>query len=82
MEKISDDRVAKPPFVIWRERLGLSRQEAAELLGRTTRQMLNYEQARELPRTLLLAMAAIEHLAPWRLEVFDITPTWRDRRRR
>lgn len=80
MEKISS--VSLPPFVVWRTRLGLSRQQAAELLGRTPRQLFTYEQARELPRTLILAMTALEHLAPWRLESLGITPTWRDHRRR
>lgn len=79
-EKIS--RVALPPFVVWRNRLGITRQEAADLLGRTPRQLFTYEQAEELPRTLVLAMAALEFLAPWRLESLDIKPTWRDRRRR
>lgn len=82
MEKSSVNRVTRPPFVVWRERLGITRQEAAAMLGRTTRQLQNYELTMELPRVVELAMAAIEYLAPWRLESLGIKPTWRDHRRR
>lgn len=72
-------RVPRPPFLVWRERLGVTRQEAAVLLGRTTRQLFSYEQGIEVPRSTLLAMAALEYLPPWRLADFGIEPTWRKR---
>jgi transcriptional regulator with XRE-family HTH domain len=75
-ENISS-RIARPAFLRWRLRLGLSRRQAAELLGRTPRQLFNYEQGGELPQTLLLAMVALEYLPPWRLAELDIVPTWR-----
>ena len=49
------------------------------MLGRTQRQLFNYEQGAELPQTMLLAMAALEFLPTWRLSEFKITPTWRQR---
>lgn len=80
MPEIISSRIAKAPFLTWRLRLGLSRQEAARLLGRTPRQLFSYEQGGELPQMLLLAMAALEFLPSWRLADLDIVPTWRKRR--
>jgi hypothetical protein len=78
-EKISA-RIAVPPFLAWRQRLGLSRPEAARLLGRTERQLQTYDRALELPQLVLLAMTAIEYLPAWRLRDLGIEPTWRARR--
>lgn len=60
----------------------LTRVEAARLLGRTPRQLWSYEQqGAEVPRSLFLAMAALEFLPSWRLAEFGIDPTlWRKRR--
>lgn len=78
VEKISN-RISVPPFLAWRQRLGLSRPEAAKLLGRTERQLQTYDQAVELPQLVLLAMTAIEYLPSWRLRDLGIEPTWRQR---
>jgi len=68
-----------PPFLAWRQRLGLSRQDAALILQRTPRNVQDYDEARELPYLVLVAMAALEHLPTWRLRELDIRPFWRNR---
>jgi hypothetical protein len=79
MVEKNSDSVAVPPFLAWRRRLGLTRAEAARLLDRTERQLQVYEQARELPQVVLLAMTALEYLPVWRLAALGINPTWRRR---
>lgn len=74
MEKNSE-QMCVPPFLAWRQRLGLSRPDAARLLGRTTRNIQTYDTQRELPDIVRLAMAALEFLPSWRLAELNID--WR-----
>ena len=81
MAEKNSDNVIVPPFLAWRRRLGLTRGEAARLLGRTERQLQVYEQAHELPQVVVLAMTALEYLPVWRLAPLGINPTWRQQRK-
>lgn len=51
-------------FTQWRERLGLTRIEAAALLGMGRNQPQRYEDGQPIPRYVALACAAIAHGIP------------------
>ena len=49
------------PFAAWRARLGLSKSEAAQVLGLSRNSVIAYETGRRpLPRHVALACAAVE----------------------
>lgn len=66
-------------FRAWRDRLQLSQGEAADLLGRTVRQIRTYDQDDDLPRIIRLAIAALERLPTETLVELGINPSWRCR---
>lgn len=53
-------------FSEWRERLGLSRSQAAEALGIGVNQPKRYEEGQKIPRYIALACAAVARgIQPW-----------------
>jgi DNA-binding XRE family transcriptional regulator len=60
--------MTKHEFYLWRDSMGLTQKDSAELLGISYRTVQDYEAGRyRIPIPVQLAMSAIFHkLSPWR----------------